>query len=132
MIQTTIRIPKELHQKLKELAKKKGLTVNALIVQALWKLQEVIDMPEKQFMGAKDIAQTMECSLSFAYKIIKQMNAELKEKGYITMSGKVPTKYFNERFYSQKGVIKLIGAINSYRDLRDICRKHSGSCRDCP
>nr|DAI62307.1 MAG TPA: HicB family [Caudoviricetes sp.] len=38
MIQTTIRIPKELHQKLKELAKKKGLTVNALIVQALWKL----------------------------------------------------------------------------------------------
>lgn len=38
MIQTTIRIPKELHQKLKELAKKKGLTINALIVQALWKL----------------------------------------------------------------------------------------------
>ena len=35
-------------------------------------------MPEKQFMGAKDIAQTMECSLSFAYKLIKQMNAELK------------------------------------------------------
>lgn len=38
MIQTTIRIPVELHRKLKELAKKKGLTVNALIVQALWKL----------------------------------------------------------------------------------------------
>lgn len=45
MIQTTIRIPKELHQKLKELAKKKGLTINALIVQALWKLQEVNNMP---------------------------------------------------------------------------------------
>lgn len=103
MIQTTIRIPTELHVKLKELAKKRGLTVNALIIQALWKLQEVSNMPEKQFMGAKDIAQTMECSLSFAYKLIKQMNAELKEKGYITMSGKIPTKYFNERFYSQKG-----------------------------
>lgn len=38
MIQTTIRIPVELHKRLKELAKKKGLTVNALIVQALWKL----------------------------------------------------------------------------------------------
>ena len=37
MIQTTIRIPVELHKRLKELAKKKGLTVNALIVQALWK-----------------------------------------------------------------------------------------------
>lgn len=33
MIQTTIRIPVELHKRLKELAKKKGLTVNALIVQ---------------------------------------------------------------------------------------------------
>lgn len=38
MIQTTIRIPTELHAKLKELAKKRGLTVNALIIQALWKL----------------------------------------------------------------------------------------------
>ena len=38
MIQTTIRIPTELHTKLKELAKKRGLTVNALIIQALWEL----------------------------------------------------------------------------------------------
>lgn len=38
MIQTTIRIPTELHAKLKELAKKRGLTVNALIIQALWNL----------------------------------------------------------------------------------------------
>lgn len=38
MIQTTIRIPTELHVKLKELAKKRGLTVNALIIQALWEL----------------------------------------------------------------------------------------------
>lgn len=29
-------------------------------------------------------------------------------------------------------MIKLIGAINSYWDLRDICRKYSGSCRNCP
>ena len=35
MIQTTIRIPTELHAKLKELAKKRGLTVNALIIQAI-------------------------------------------------------------------------------------------------
>ena len=40
MIQTTIRIPTELHTKNKELAKKRGLTVNALIIQALWELQE--------------------------------------------------------------------------------------------
>lgn len=60
-------------------------------------------MPEKQFMGAKDIAQTMECSLSFAYKLIKQMNAELKEKGYITMSGKVPTNILREILFIERG-----------------------------
>ena len=38
MVQTTIRIPTELQPKLKELAKKRGLTVNALIIQALWNL----------------------------------------------------------------------------------------------
>ena len=38
MVQTTIRIPTELHAKLRELAKKRGLTVNALIIQALWNL----------------------------------------------------------------------------------------------
>lgn len=37
---------------------------------------------------------------SNAYAIIKQLNAELEEKGYLTIRGKVPTKYFRERFYS--------------------------------
>lgn len=36
-MQTTIRLPDELHKKLKELAKRKGLTVNAFIIQKLWK-----------------------------------------------------------------------------------------------
>lgn len=35
MIQTTIRLPKELHEKLKKEAKKKGLTFNALVLVKL-------------------------------------------------------------------------------------------------
>ena len=34
-----------------------------------------------------------------AYAIIRQLNSELKSKGYITISGKVPVKYFMERLY---------------------------------
>ncbi len=34
----TIRIPVELKQKLEELSKQKGLTINAIIVQMLWNL----------------------------------------------------------------------------------------------
>ncbi|MBJ8037058.1 MULTISPECIES: hypothetical protein [Bacillus] len=32
-----------------------------------------------------------------ARKIIKQLNDELKEKGYITVSGRVAVDYFHER-----------------------------------
>ena len=39
-MQTTIRIPTELHRKIKRIAKKKGLSFNAIIVQALWKMEE--------------------------------------------------------------------------------------------
>lgn len=34
-----------------------------------------------------------------AYQIIRQLNRELEEKGYITVKGKVSRRYFNERFY---------------------------------
>lgn len=33
---------------------------------------------------------------------------------------------------NKKGVIELVGAINSLRNLRKICIEHSGSCKDCP
>ena len=33
---TTIRLPDELHRKLKDEAKKKGMTLNALVVSLLW------------------------------------------------------------------------------------------------
>ena len=32
-------------------------------------------------------------------KIIRGLNDELKEKGYRVISGKVHTKYFEEKFY---------------------------------
>lgn len=36
----TLRIPKVLHEKLKSLARRKGLSLNALIVNALWELEK--------------------------------------------------------------------------------------------
>lgn len=54
---------------------------------------------EKRFLGSKDVAEIMECSQAMAYKIIKQLNSELEEKGFITLAGKVNSKYFYERIY---------------------------------
>ena len=54
---------------------------------------------EKRFLNVGDVSDIMECSQGQAYKIIRQLNDELKEKGYITLSGKVNSKYFYERIY---------------------------------
>lgn len=36
MMQTTIRLTEDLYQKIKRMAEKKGLTINAIIILALW------------------------------------------------------------------------------------------------
>lgn len=61
---------------------------------------------EKRFLNADDVAQVMECSRSKSYEIIRKLNDELVEKGFIVVKGKVNAKYFYERIYegAQKGV----------------------------
>ncbi|MDD5917767.1 MAG: LysR family transcriptional regulator [bacterium] len=54
---------------------------------------------EKRFMRAEEVASELGVSVSYAYKVIRMLNDELKEKGYITVAGKVSRQYFNERFY---------------------------------
>lgn len=39
---------------------------------------------DKRFLGANDIAEILGCSASYAYNVIRQLNAEMKEKNYIT------------------------------------------------
>ena len=57
---------------------------------------------EKRFLQAEDVAEELSVSASYAYKIIRQLNAELKEKGYITISGRVSREYFNKRVYGSE------------------------------
>ena len=51
------------------------------------------------FISTTEIMETLEVSESSAYRIIKNLNSELKKKGYLVLPGKVSRKYFNERFY---------------------------------
>ena len=54
---------------------------------------------EKRFLNVEDVASVMECSKSVAYTIIRQLNDELKEKGFIIIHGRINAKYFYERVY---------------------------------
>lgn len=49
------------------------------------------------FMSVEEVANELGISKSYAYKIVQRLNDELKEKGFITISGRVNKQYFLER-----------------------------------
>lgn len=49
------------------------------------------------FMKVQDVADELGISKSYAYKIVQQLNKELKAQGFITISGRVNKQYFLER-----------------------------------
>lgn len=51
----------------------------------------------KLMMNAVEVAEIMDCSERHGYKLIQEMNGELKAKGYIIRAGRIPRKYFFER-----------------------------------
>lgn len=55
-------------------------------------------MKEKYYF-VKDIMDMLDVKETKAYQIIKILNNELNEKGYITVSGRISKKYFDERYY---------------------------------
>lgn len=54
---------------------------------------------ENRFIRADDVAQELNVSKPYAYKIIRKLNEELKAKGFITIAGRVNRQYFHERLY---------------------------------
>lgn len=54
---------------------------------------------ENRFIRAYDVAQELNVSKPYAYKLIRKLNEELKAKGFITVAGRVSRQYFSERIY---------------------------------
>ena len=58
---------------------------------------------DNNFMKAEDVAEDLGVSKSFAYKVMKKLNDELKAQGYVTIAGRVNKQYFMEKLcYSRK------------------------------
>lgn len=51
----------------------------------------------KVFYYVEDICEMLDISQIKAYEIIRKLNEELTQKGYITIRGRVAKKYFEER-----------------------------------
>lgn len=54
---------------------------------------------ENKFIRVDEVAKEFDVSKPYAYKLIRQLNEELKAKGFITIAGRVNRQYFNERLY---------------------------------
>ena len=63
-------------------------------------------MEDGIFMRVDEVAKVMGVSESFAYKIIRHMNKELKKTGCITIGGRIDCKFVYERFYGTKDAKK--------------------------
>lgn len=53
----------------------------------------------RQTYNAKELGEVLGVSESKAYQFIRQMNTELKEKGFLVVRGKIPAAYVQERFF---------------------------------
>ena len=54
-------------------------------------------MEGTSFMRVDEVARELGISKSYAYKIVQKLNVELKEKGFMIISGRVNKQYFMER-----------------------------------
>ncbi len=54
---------------------------------------------QAQYVTVDEISKALGISRSKSYQIIRGLNKELKDMGYITVSGKCPVQYFKQKFY---------------------------------
>lgn len=54
---------------------------------------------EKSFVRVEEVAELLDISESHAYKIMRELNEELRRKGKITNAGRVSRRYLEERLY---------------------------------
>ena len=57
-------------------------------------------MSKELFVKAEEVARELGISKPYAYKLVREMNEELKKKGFITIPGRVSRRYFEEKFYT--------------------------------
>ncbi len=50
------------------------------------------------FLRVQDVMKLMSCSQSRAYLVIRSLNKELEDKGFLTIAGRISRQYFEERY----------------------------------
>ena len=56
-------------------------------------------MNGKLYYTAAEIAEMIGVGRTSAYVIVRQLNDELAANGYLTVKGKIPKEFFNEKYF---------------------------------
>ena len=51
------------------------------------------------YITANELAGMLGISIGQAYKIIRKLNQELVEDGFLIIAGKIPRRYFEKRWF---------------------------------
>ncbi len=54
-------------------------------------------MAERSFMTVEEVATELRVSKSKAYEIVRELNAELRGRGYLTVAGRVNAAFFHKK-----------------------------------
>ena len=52
----------------------------------------------------EDVAEVFDILVSFAYRVVERMNADLASKNYYVILGRVPTRYVEDKIYGLEHV----------------------------
>ncbi len=58
----------------------------------------------KMYLSVEDVAEVFDISVSFAYRVVERMNADLARKNYYVILGRVPTRYVEDKIYGLEHV----------------------------
>ena len=56
-------------------------------------------MAQSMFIRADEVAADLDISKAQAYRLIKELNNDLEEKGFRTIAGRVSRQFYMEQFY---------------------------------
>lgn len=54
-------------------------------------------MAGQNFMTVEEVAQELRVSKSKAYEVVRNLNRELQEMGYLTVAGRINTTFFHKK-----------------------------------
>lgn len=63
-------------------------------------------MKTNYMMTAEDVATELGISKGHAYKLIRQLNEELENSGFIVVAGKVPRAFWEKKFFGYQATVQ--------------------------